>query len=111
MKIIRLGLLAVSAAFLIPGAYTQDILEKNKAGIGIGTVEDKYGLYDKTKKVILEPKFEFIEMAGDNYFVVTLGGKMGLYDGKGVELLKPVYSNIEIVDHRKPLLVIEENGK
>lgn len=111
MKIIRLGLFAISVAVFFPKAYAQDILEKNKVGTGIGTVDDKYGLYDKTKKIILEPKYELIEMAGDNYFVVTLEGKMGLYDAKGVEVLKPVYSNIEIVDDRKPLLAVEENGK
>lgn len=109
MKILVLALTLIVVGYMA-NAQEVELLEANSSGIYIGTFNERYGLYDKTKKAILEPKFDFIEDGGGGYFIVVLEKKYGLYDEKGNEILKPVYENVSIEDNRKPLVRVKDKG-
>ncbi|HYG52802.1 MAG TPA: SUMF1/EgtB/PvdO family nonheme iron enzyme [Flavobacteriales bacterium] len=100
------------AFFVSCAAFAQgpEIVETTRSGISIGVINNKYGLFDKTQKTILEAKYENIEHAGEGYFIAILNGKFGLYDAKGAELLKPEYKQIFVENTDKPVIFAEENG-
>lgn len=55
--------------------------------------KDKWGLAN-TEKVLVRPKYSFLELSHDEVFRVEVKNKWGFINREGVEVLKPVYDSL-----------------
>ena len=71
----------------VPGIFT--LFSDN------ATYADAFGLMRSDGKIILEPKYSFIECIGDNIFSVKdTSGKTGIFSAKGNWIMKPRYKDL-----------------
>ncbi len=74
-----------------------DFVADGKYGITIDR-NNKYGVIDSNKLSILENKYSYIEYAFDNYFIVSLDGKLGVLDSNNntiIPIEKDIVQNIK----------------
>lgn len=62
-------------------------------------VNKKWGLIDATGSIILPPAYEAIgEFKHFGYAIMQRGGKIGLLDQRGQEVIRPVYEDLKMLD-------------
>ena len=54
---------------------------------------DKWGYCDSTKKIIIEPKYDYAYVFQNGFAFVSLNGKATTIDSVGKEKLQPVYTD------------------
>jgi len=94
----------------IPGAYDDVFQLKNGYAITISTVEGKvlYGFADKNGKVILPPKFEFIDNFESGTAVILENKLAGMIDSTGNVIIQPRYDELYRFDQQH--YVFQQNG-
>ena len=53
----------------------------------------KYGIFDNTQKIILNPTYEYLSQVSNGFAVFKENGKYGLLDKTGKIILKPIFNN------------------
>ena len=82
-------------------------------------VNEKWGFIDKTGKVIVEPRYDFIEEFKDGYAAVFVGDKMGFIDLTGNLVIEPQFEALvfgfddgyAIVEKDNVIFLIDTTGE
>ncbi|MGH7885428.1 MAG: WG repeat-containing protein, partial [Thermodesulfobacteriota bacterium] len=80
-------------------------------------VDGKYGFIDKTGKVAIEPKFEYVGTFSEGLYAVLINGKWGFIDRKEKIVIEPKYDNpsefkngLALVNERENEFYINKKG-
>ena len=71
--------------------------------------EDKFGIVNKEGQTLIKNKYEYIEYAFGNYFIVTENGKVGVIDINKGEVIDFKYDIIQKVKNKDILQAIISN--
>ncbi len=73
------------------------------------SINDKWGFKDILGNIIVEPKYESVELFYEGRAVVLLDGMYGLVDGDGVEVIPPIFDELSY-DHSY-YCTVERDGR
>lgn len=89
--------------------YENSIETTNENYIITIDAEDKFGIVNKDGQTLIKNKYEYIEYAFGNYFIVTENGKVGVIDINKGEVIEFKYDIIQKVKNKDILQAIISN--
>ena len=89
--------------------YENSIETANENYIITIDAEDKFGIVNKDGQTLIKNKYEYIEYAFGNYFIVTENGKVGVIDINKGEVIEFKYDIIQKVKNKDILQAIISN--
>ncbi len=67
---------------------------------------EQFGVINKSGQILIENKYQYIEYAFENYFIVTQEGKVGVINTNNEIKIEPTYDTIQRVKDKKILQAI-----
>lgn len=89
----KLGVVNLEGERILEPKY--DKIEINKEGTIAVILDNKYGVFDKDGKVILDIAYDYIFQVEDS-IIVKKGDKSGLFNLKGEEVIPTIYEEVQI---------------
>lgn len=71
--------------------------------------DDKMGYIDKTGKILIEPKYDYVGEFSEDMALINLGGKWGFINKMGEIIVEPKYD--EIADFSEGLALVKDGDK
>jgi hypothetical protein len=100
----RYGLISWSNKVVVPFIYDEI---HNNGNNYVYTLDHKAGLLDSVGKVLISPRYDYIDQPFHNALFVHIGNKVGMIDEGGKTLLDPVYDHYSICGNET--IQIEKN--
>jgi len=101
--------------WLVPPTLEYDyvsVFSEGLATVRIGNHENgKWGFVDKTGKVVIKIKYDFVEDFERGLAKVKLNGKYGFIDKRGKKIYPIKYESIDIKYFSEDLSILNLNGK